>query len=92
VERNIKIKLDKLLAEGHIDTDEYKHMVASISKKKPNKSNNKKIIIISVILLIIYGFFSAYQDFKTHQKIEEQQQFQNEINQAIQNGGLFDNP
>jgi len=30
MKRNIKIKLDKLLAEGHIDTDEYKHIVGTL--------------------------------------------------------------
>jgi len=68
--KDIKNKLDELLIQGHIDSEEYKHIVTSLTEKTTKKSSNKKIIIFSVILLLIYVIFSTYQDIKVHEKIE----------------------
>jgi len=91
MEKNIKDKLDKLLAEGHIDKKEHGQMVSLISKKSPNKSN-KRIIIISVFILILYSIFAAYQDYKMHKEIKDAQLLQYDLEQAIQKGELFNRP
>jgi len=94
MEKNLKTKLDKLLVEGHIDIDEYKHIIASINKKRVNKSDNKKIIIFSIILLIIAAIIYGYLDFIRFQKIKKQQELQEELQYDIDqaNRGFFNYP
>ncbi len=88
INENFKDKLDKLLVEGHIDTDEYKQMINSLNKK-PIKKSNKAIIFFIIILSIIYAAFLAYQKIKLQQKMQEDQQIEYEFNKVIQQDGLF---
>ncbi len=88
INKNFKDKLDKLLVEGHIDTDEYKQMINSLNKK-PIKKSNKAIIFFIIILSIIYAAFLAYQKIKLQQKMQEDQQIEYEFNKVIQQDGLF---
>lgn len=88
IDKNLKAKLDELLIHGHIESEEYKQIIASSTDKSTDNKSNKKIIIFSIILLLIYGIFITYQKAEAHQKMEKEQMIQFDINQAIQNGRL----